>query len=270
MPPERTSLLFSRVRRLSPLSLPLFGRFPPLQAAYTFPIALRSSYRQASTSFHAFADRLRLRQQNSWPTELNDDLVPDNLTGYNQEEDFVESLIITEPEVHEDTSGATTGEPQHEAANLETESIISISDTNCSIISISDDSSVGSVDNPFGGVPELRPGPDERNHVDLSREAGGIWQVAPRYGSIRYKKCLRVAGRPPPNNTWSFSYDGLFDAPNPAGSRVGNVHYSPDEEGGEEGEMVYEWVAAQLGDPHPTDPRVTLDRRYGGAPCWIG
>ncbi|KAG8694525.1 hypothetical protein FRC08_008420 [Ceratobasidium sp. 394] len=176
-------------------------------------------------------------------------------------------------------------------ASQDSSSVISISDSSFdldagSVISISDDSSASSVQDPYEGIPELNPGPDDRNWVDLRNKAGGLWQVRPRYGTVQYRRCLKVAGRPLPRNTWSFSYDGLFDAPDSTKSQVGNIHYSTEqdghsywvccirnvieEEGGEEGEIIQAWVPYELGDPHPLDRKLMLCHKRGGHPFWSG
>ncbi|KAG8724186.1 hypothetical protein FRC09_020918 [Ceratobasidium sp. 395] len=229
-------------------------------------------------------------ESSNYPASTVGDVTGDEVDVMEGEVEYVtdyvtedEEATVTEDEVGEAEAGSVGEDGVDEAIVQERErSVITVSSDGDS-----DDSGV----DLYEGLPEYVYNIDQQNNIGFEAApiADGFWQVRPRYGTVRYRGCRNLCGSPlsrSRRNTWSISREGLFDTRPAAAATVADIHYSLDgdkfkywvccerdggeSEGGEEGEIVQEWVPYELGDPHPTDPRFKLYQRGGFAPCWSG
>ncbi|KAG8783927.1 hypothetical protein FRC12_019200 [Ceratobasidium sp. 428] len=166
--------------------------------------------------------------------------------------------------------GKPSGTVAAAALPARSDSVLTFSSDGSIIISPAKPNAGASSDNPA-----ITPGKDHEV-ISLSststisfdeREPEQVY--LPRYGTMR--------------SQWSYGSDGLFNAPNPEQCFVGDVYFSPqgdtlkywvcvarDAEGGEDGEIVQEWLPVEIHGLHPTTPEVTLEQNDNGVPYWFG
>ncbi|KAG9121837.1 hypothetical protein FRC07_002041 [Ceratobasidium sp. 392] len=162
-----------------------------------------------------------------------------------------------------------------------------------SVLSLSSDDSIISPGKSNVGASRDNPAVasgDEREVISISSTSTISFDehepeqvYLPRYGTMKFVRSPFTSCNRPPRSQWSHGSDGLFSAPNPEQCFVGDVYFSPqgdtlnywvcvarDAEGGEDGEIVQEWLPVEVHGPHPTTPDVTLEKNDNGVPYWFG